>query len=366
MTRPERPATPRSTGEPAEPGLADLASDSVLGLIDATETAGARSERRHRWALPLRIAVSVVMLAVLWWRFPDLRWGELVPTWDRTTILWLLAAAAMTFLSIILSAVRWQTVLRALGLHERLRRLVPLYFAGQFVSNVLPTTIGGDVLRVSRLSRDNGDPETTFASVALERLTGWIVLPLITFFGLAINSGLRELGRATVLALAVACVTLVALIVVLVAADHPRLGGRFSSTEGWRRFISAIHQGVSRLRHEPLAAVSVLLAGLVYQIALCVVALMVAAALGFPWLGITALLAFYPAVLILQVLPIGIAGLGVRESAFVLFLVPLEVPAEKAVALGLMLYVLNVVVSLFGAPAFAMGGRRASTPVPSD
>lgn len=342
-----------------ELGLGDIASVSVEGLIDAVETAGTRRERRHRWALPLRIAVSLLMLGVLWWRFPEISWAELIPTWDRDTILWLTAATAMTFLCIVLSAVRWQVVLRALGLRERLGVLVPLYFAGQFVSNVLPTTIGGDMLRVSRLSRRNGEPETTFASVALERLTGWLVLPLITLFGLAINPGLRELDRATVLALAVALVTLVALSVVLLAANHPRLGGRFAATEGWRRFVDSIHRSVGELRRRPLAALSILGAGLVYQVALCLAALMVASALGFSWLGLTALLAFYPAVLILQVLPIGIAGLGVRESAFVLFLVPLGVPAEKAVALGLVLYAINVVASLVGAPAFAMGGRRA-------
>ena len=61
--------------------------------------------------------------------------------------------------------------------------------------------------------------------------------------------------------------------------------------------------------------------------------------------------------LIAQVLPIGISGLGVREGAFVLFLTPLGVPAEQAVALGLVLYALNLVVSLAGAPSFAVGGR---------
>ncbi|MEX1218450.1 MAG: lysylphosphatidylglycerol synthase transmembrane domain-containing protein [Acidimicrobiales bacterium] len=341
-----------------EPRLGDIASVSVEGLIDAVESASTKSERRHRWALPLRLAVSFLMLAVLWWRFPEINWGDLIPTWSTNTILWLVAATAMTFCAIVLSAVRWHVVLRALGLYERIRLLVPIYFAGQFVSNVLPTTIGGDVLRVSRLSKMNGNPETTFASVALERLTGWLVLPIITLFGLAINPGLRELDRATLLAFAVAVVTLVALVVILFAANHPRLGGRYAANEGWRRFVLAIHESVAELRRQPLAALGILIAGLIYQIALCLTALMVAAALGFSWLGLTALLAFYPAVLILQVLPIGIAGLGVRESAFVLLLVPLGVPAEKAVALGLVLYAINVIASLLGAPTFAMGGHR--------
>jgi len=341
--------------------LGDLASVSVEDLIDAVETGDAAPVHRRRWTLPLRIAVSVAMLAVVWWRFPDVDWSEMFPRWDRATVLWLIAAAALTFVTIVLAAVRWDAVLRTLRLRERLRWLVDLCFAGQFVSNVLPTTIGGDVLRVSRLSRRNGDTETTFASVALERLTGWVVLPLLTLFGLAINPGLRRLGRATVLASVIALLTLAALIVILTVAMHPRLGGRFGSTDGWRRFIAAVHRGATELRHRPLAAAGILSTGIVYQVAQCLVALMIAAALGFSWLGLTALLAFYPAVLILQVLPIGIAGIGVREGAFVIFLVPLGVPAEKAVGLGLLLYVVNVVASLFGAPSFAIGGRRRAT-----
>jgi uncharacterized membrane protein YbhN (UPF0104 family) len=51
------------------------------------------------------------------------------------------------------------------------------------------------------------------------------------------------------------------------------------------------------------------------------------------------------------------SGLGVREGAFVLFLGPLGVAQQEAIALGLLLYLLNLVVSLLGAPAFAAGGR---------
>ena len=73
--------------------------------------------------------------------------------------------------------------------------------------------------------------------------------------------------------------------------------------------------------------------------------------------GWTAMLAFVPVVAILQVLPITVSGLGVREGALVLFLGPLGVSTSSAIALGLLLYLMNLVVSLLGAPAFAWGGR---------
>jgi uncharacterized protein (TIRG00374 family) len=324
----------------------------------------AAGEKRRRWALPARIVISLFMLAVLYTRFPELSWSEVMPVWTLSTAEWLVGAVLLTLIAMVLSALRWQQVLKAMDLPTSLRTLVPLAFAGQFVSNVLPTTIGGDVLRVSRLSKENGDSAETFASVVLERLSGWLVLPLITFFGLIINPDLRHQGDATLFAVLTSAVTLVGLVVIIVVADHPRLGGRFASREGRARFVGAVHLGVTRMRSHPAATVGIVLAGLLYQLVLCVAALMVAAALGFGWLGMTPLLAFFPAVLIAQVLPIGIAGLGVREGAFVLFLTPLGVPAEQAIALGLVLYALNLVVSLAGAPSFALGSRRRSVQDP--
>ena len=352
----------------AEAELGDLVESTVPELLAAEAHASLPLEpgdrtpsgRRRSVVLGIRITVSVAMLAVLYWRMPDFEWSALLPRWSSRTAALLGAALGLTLLALVLSAVRWHQVLRALGLRSRLRRLVPLSFAGQFVSNVLPTTVGGDVLRVSRLSKENGDPTGTFASVVLERLTGWLVLPLITLFGLAVNPGLRDLGRATALAVVTAVVTLVALAVVLVLADSPRVGGRFGSSEGWTRFVAAVHTGVTQLRHRPLSAAAVLAVGVVYQVVLCLAALMAAAALGIGDMGLTPLLAFLPAVLIAQVLPIGIAGLGIREAAFVVFLTPLGVPAEQAVALGLMLYLLNLAVGLAGVPTFAVGSRTAT------
>ncbi|MCD9623791.1 lysylphosphatidylglycerol synthase transmembrane domain-containing protein [Rhabdothermincola salaria] len=352
-----------------EAELGDLVESTLPELLAAEAEAslptepGDRTPSGHRRGMVLgaRIAVSVGMLGVLYWQMPDFDWSALLPRWSSRTAGLLSAALALTLLALVLSAVRWYQVLRALGLRSRLRRLVPLSFAGQFVSNVLPTTVGGDVLRVSRLSKENGDPAGTFASVVLERLTGWLVLPLITLFGLAVNPGLRDLGRATVLAVVTAGATLVALAVVLLLADSPRVGGRFGTSGGWTRFVAAVHTGVTRMRRRPLSAAAVLAVGIVYQVVLCLAALMAAAALGIGDMGLTPLLAFFPAVLIAQVLPIGIAGLGIREAAFVVFLTPLGVPAEQAVALGLMLYLLNLAVGLAGVPTFAVGGRTTAT-----
>lgn len=312
---------------------------------------------RPALSLLLRITISIAMIGVLLSRAPHVDASDLVPEWTGATFAWLFVAAALTLVGMVLATLRWQQVLLALDLRAGLGRLFAHTMAGQFVSNVLPTTIGGDVLRVSRLSRDTGESPATFASVVLERITGWLVLPVITLVGLAVNPGLRSLGSATKVATAVAVCTLAALAATLTAVSSERFGRRFTMRDGWRRFAAALHLGIVQLRARPRSALHVLAAGFAYQFVLVLSAVAAARALGIQAAGLTALLAFFPAVLIVQVLPIGISGLGIRESAFVLFLGPLGVPTEDAIALGLLLYLLNLGVSLLGAPAFAVGGR---------
>jgi uncharacterized protein (TIRG00374 family) len=340
-------------------GQATFHGNSESGEVPLADAATpGRSSPRRWWILVLRLVISVVMLAVLLWRVPRFSLDELLPDWNSDTALFLASAAALTLAGIVLSTLRWRTVLSALGQDAKLRRLLSYNLAGLFVSNVLPTTIGGDVLRVSRLSKENGESAASFASVVLERLTGWLVLPVITFVGLLVNPGLRHLGNATRVAVALSVGTLAALILVLVGVASRRFGSKVTSREGWRRFAAAVHLGMGRLRRHPVAAFNVLVVGFAYQLVLVLAALMAAKAVGMSVaVGPTALLAFFPAVLIAQVLPISISGLGVREGAFVLFLTPLGVPTQQAIALGLLLYLLNVAVSLLGAPAFAVGGR---------
>jgi glycosyltransferase 2 family protein len=307
----------------------------------------------------IRITASVVLLGFLLTRIPSAELRQLVPDWSPRAGLWLSGAVLLTIVGVVLSALRWQKVLDVLGLHIRLRYLLSLYFAGQFVSNVLPTTIGGDVLRVSRLSKSTGDSRDTFASVVLERLTGWLILPLITFVGFIANPYLAGLGLATGVALGLAFATMALLGLLLIAVADQRVGGRFASRDGWRSFAGAVHLGLRRFGQQPMAAFKVLVVGFVYQLVLVLAALAAAESLGIEAASLTVLLAFFPAVAIAQVLPIGISGLGVREGAFVLFLAPLGVPTQEAIALGLLLYFLNLGVSLFGAPAFAIGDRGA-------
>ncbi|MBA2608990.1 MAG: flippase-like domain-containing protein [Actinobacteria bacterium] len=309
---------------------------------------------RQRVTVAARLAATVVIAFVLARR---VHLSQLLPHRDAGNTALLVGALVFTFVGIVLSAFRWQRVLATLGVPARLIRLTRHYLASLFVGNFLPSTVGGDVLRVTRLGAETGDSAAPFASVVLERLSGWIVLPALTFTGLAVNPTLRTLGRATALASFVGAATLVALGGVLIAAAHPKIGARLSGADGWKRFTGAIHLGVDEFRRRPLLAVEVIAAGVVYQLSVLISVFMASQALGLH-VGFTAILAFFPAVAIVQTLPITIGGLGVREGALYVFLHPLGVTSDQAISLGVLVYASTLIVSLVGAPAFAAGGTR--------
>ncbi|MEW6153958.1 MAG: lysylphosphatidylglycerol synthase transmembrane domain-containing protein [Actinomycetota bacterium] len=309
--------------------------------------------KRKKIFLVLRVVASAVMLAFLLSR---IHLSSLLPANQGSAVIWLVVGLFVWVGATVLAALRWQRVLSALELPSQLPPLLSHSFAGLFVANFLPSTIGGDVLRVSRLSATNGQAPASFASVVLERLTGFLVLPLITLVALLTHPDLLQLGNASRMAVMFSIGTLVVLSVILVLAANPRLGKRLADNQSWLRFAGAVHLGIDRIRRHPGAVVGVLLTAAAYQLTLVLAAWMATQALGID-VGWAAVMAFLPVVAMAQVLPVSVNGLGLREGALVLLLQPLGVPTGKAVALGLLLYGMSLAVSLLGAPAFAVGAR---------
>jgi uncharacterized protein (TIRG00374 family) len=307
----------------------------------------------------VRITASAAMLGVLLARMDV---DALLPRDHAAALAWAAAGLVVMLGAVVLATLRWQRVLTALELPADLPPLLSHSLAGQFVANFLPSTIGGDVLRVARLSASNGQAPASFASVVLERLTGFVVLPLITLVALVSHPSLLHLGAATRLALALSLGTLAALVVILALAANPRIGTRLAANRSWLRFVGAVHLGLRQIRQHPGAVLSVLLTAVAYQLTVVVAAWIGTRALGIE-LGWAPVMAFIPVVAMAQVVPVSVNGLGLREGALVLLLGPLGVATGQAVALGLFLYVMNLVVSLLGAPAFAVGSRplRAAT-----
>lgn len=333
-------------GEQAE-ALAEIDADSLPHEVP-----------RNDWRkLALRLGFSLGFLALLIWRLPDVELGDIFPRPTAMTPVWLAVAVGVHVVAYVLQTLRWSQVSDTLGIPLPFRRLFSHLLAGEFVSNALPTSFGGDVVRVMRQGNDVGDYADAFAATGIERLTGWLVLPLISAIALALRPEYLHLGTASLVTVLTNVITVVLLCSILWAAGHPRGAGRLLGREGWRRYLAAVHVGVVAFRRRPVQAVKVVAAGIGFQLLQCVSVWAAARALGINEVGILTAMAFFPPTAVIQNLPLALGGLGVREAAFVLFLGAVGVPDARAIALGLTVYIVFVLASLAGAPSFAVGGR---------
>jgi glycosyltransferase 2 family protein len=88
---------------------------------------------------------------------------------------WMAAGACLMLVSLVVRAYRWQIILRGIGSSIPFNRLVELYFVGSFFNAFLPSGIGGDVVRAAEAAQDVETQEAV-SSVLVDRLTGLMAL----------------------------------------------------------------------------------------------------------------------------------------------------------------------------------------------
>ena len=113
----------------------------------------------------------------------------------------LLVGAALNFIS----SWKWWWLLRKRGVDQTFWRLVGLYYMGRFYNMFLPTSVGGDVVRVYGLGKYTGEHMEAAASVIVDRLSGFLMLLAmacaVAIFGLSkVNTDLVYVGIALSLA----------------------------------------------------------------------------------------------------------------------------------------------------------------------
>jgi uncharacterized membrane protein YbhN (UPF0104 family) len=129
-------------------------------------------QRRPRGRMSLRMigtALALALLVYLLWRQG---WSEISAVISQISPGIFLLVFLMTVLSRTAIGGRWHVLLRSAGMNITLYRSVSLTFAGLFASNFLPTTIGGDVVRLAGVLRLNLNRPVCIASLVVDRLVG--------------------------------------------------------------------------------------------------------------------------------------------------------------------------------------------------
>ncbi len=136
----------------------------------------------------LRVLISLGLIGYVFYK------TGLTQLWDsirQTQLTFLLLSVAVTPLLVFISAWKWQVILKALKIKVSVFKCFWLYIVGYFFNTVLPTNVGGDVVRAYALGKSTGKRAEAFSSVFVERFTGLSVLLLMAI--VAFFLALRQL-----------------------------------------------------------------------------------------------------------------------------------------------------------------------------
>jgi uncharacterized membrane protein YbhN (UPF0104 family) len=132
----------------------------------------------------LRLAGTLLTLLLLIYLLSRQGWGEIGEA-IRQIPLWRFALAlGLMMVSRLAVSGRWHVLLRAVELDISPGQTIRLTFAGLFASNFLPTTIGGDVVRLAGAIQLKFDAAICTASLVVDRLVGMAGMAMALPFGI--------------------------------------------------------------------------------------------------------------------------------------------------------------------------------------
>lgn len=132
----------------------------------------------------VRLIGTLLTLALLIYLLSQQGWGEIVAAF-RLIPRWRLALAfGLMAVSRLAVTGRWYVLLRSAGVKISPSQALRVTFAGLFASNFLPTTVGGDVIRLAGALQLRLDAAVSAASLIVDRLVGMAGMAMVVPFGL--------------------------------------------------------------------------------------------------------------------------------------------------------------------------------------
>ena len=309
----------------------------------------------------IRVAGTIVLtaaaVAYLAWKI------DLSTTLDvlaETELGWFALSAAIMVFTVPVLAARWQALLRAHAIGEPVAWLTRAYFVAYTAGQILPTSLGGDAVRVVETARRHVGRATAIAgTVVLERGLGGAATVLLGAIAFVLAIGRYDVSAYLWIEGVFVFGTILAAFLFFARSARPLL----RRVEPWLRrvrvdrVLRGFYESVHHYRDRPRLLLAVALVSLAVQ-AVRVLAIWAAAkAVGIE-LGVVAYYVMGPLLFLVMLVPFTLNGIAVREAFFVSFLGSLGVAAEQAFAAGFLFFLVTVIMALPGAGILAWEGLR--------
>lgn len=132
----------------------------------------------------IRLFGTLLAVILLVYLLNQQGWGDIVDAVRKIPVWRFIAALGLIVISRLSVSARWHVLLKSAGVDISYIQSVRITYAGLFASNFLPTTIGGDVVRLAGALQFELDAAISTASLVVDRLVGMVGMAMVLPFGL--------------------------------------------------------------------------------------------------------------------------------------------------------------------------------------
>lgn len=288
-------------------------------------------------------------MTLLIWRL-DL--GKILANIRSIELHYLIYALIPYFFFIIVSALRWQVLLNYKRFSIPFGRTLGIYFIATFFNNFLPTTIGGDVMRVLySMKQRRAD---ALATVLVDRILGFVGLFVFAFFAVLYLFIIKH--QSEFLPFIIIGLVIIVLITYLFFSEraYNRLSPIVQKVKilklGER--LNRLHEAATDFSGAWVTIILCIVYSVVIQALLAIGPFLIMLGMSTSKVTVLPFFIYVPIINVVSMIPISFNALGVREYFYVLLFARVGFVAETAVAISLVSFFLYFVLSLVGGVFF--------------
>ncbi|HET7804405.1 MAG TPA: lysylphosphatidylglycerol synthase transmembrane domain-containing protein [Pseudolabrys sp.] len=273
---------------------------------------------------------------------------------------WLLFAVVLVATQLLLLSVRWRQIAMSCGTDMGFAGTLQINFIAAFFNQVLPSTVGGDGVRIWFAARRGAGWANATYSVLLDRIFGVFVLALVVAACLPWTLQLIRDPVPRAVLLVLACGAIAGPLVVLLAGTHfDRWLRRWTIT----RHVAAAAEAAARICRSLRSAGIIIGCSIIIHLLTISAAWCCVKAVAAP-VGFTHVLFLMPPVLLIATVPISIAGWGVRESSMIAAFAYAGLAEGDGLTLSILFGAVSFIIGIVGGIVWISSGFRTATFVP--
>jgi len=306
----------------------------------------------------LRLTVTIALLVLVLSRVD---WDEFRRVGAGVRLPLLLAGYFLNLGMVALNTWRWRVLVRPLGVRVGFFRLASYYFVCMFFNNFMPTSIGGDVMRVLDLARHTGKRSAAMASILVERLLGlYVLLPVSVAAFFVLYPTLPERRSFFIAELVMAALFVVGTVMIRkrnLQRIEPLLRPAAPLLERFevKRRAASLYEYLDAYKNRRGAVLAALVLSLLSRSVWILSCRVLAGALGIE-LSLSHFFLLLPLVEVGRMLPLSLGGIGIREGVMLLVLRLFGVSDTKAIFLALLIYGIFILNGLIGGLIYGLRG----------